>query len=159
MNAIYFSNYSAHCLRRFPGEAIFEEAGQTEVHRQQVITRLFPNLKFGCFGTIVRVTAAVRDIYHGDEDPKIQIWREDKIQPGLYHKISSSVQIKKSDPPCYRSSLNSRVFQCILRADYRISVQPGDFLGLETPSIDNEDFSLGFTSGWDEQLTLFFDVN
>ena len=120
-----------------------------------MITRLFPNLKFECFGTIVSVTVAVRDTYRGNKDPKIQIWREDKTRPGLYHKISSTVQIKKSDPPCYQSSdLSRRVFQCILREDYRISVQPGDFFGLETPSKNNDDFIIYFKAGGPTNLVF-----
>ena len=113
-----------------------------------MITRLFPELKFGCFGTIVRVTTAVWDT-PGSQGPKIQIWREDKTQPGHYHKISSNVQIQRSNPPCihrtYRSS--SRIFQCTLREDLRISVQPGDFLGLEIPSVANDDLVIHFKAG------------
>ena len=70
----YLSNIIiAHCLSGFP-EAI---NGRVILSVSPVTTRLFPELKFGCFGTIVRFTAAVRDA-SGQQDPKIQIWREDK---------------------------------------------------------------------------------
>ena len=107
-----------------------------------VTTRLFPELKFGYFGTIVRFTVAVGDTL-GWQDPKIQIWREDKTQPGLYHKISSNI-IQRFNPPCIQMTYDDRVFQCTLREDFRISVQPGDFLGLEIPSWTNNDLEIYF---------------
>ena len=125
--------------------------------RTQLITRLFPNLKFGCFGTIVRVTAAVWDTsyFRQPQAPKIQIWREDKTQPGLYHKTSSDVQIKGSNPPCYPSTMrNNRIFQCTLREDYRISVQPGDFLGLEIPPYPDDDLVVYFKAGGPTNLVF-----
>ena len=144
--------HSAHCFSGFP-EAIFEEVGQGERDRRRVFTRLFPHMKFGCFGTIVRFTAAVWDTT-GKQAPKIQIWREDKTRPGLYHKISSNVQIRKSNTPCIQRSSMDRIFQCTLRDDYRISVQPGDFLGLETPSSTNDDLVIYFKSGGPSNLVF-----
>ena len=109
----------------------------------RVTTRLFPDLKFGCFGTIVRVTAAALD-QNKLQDPKIQIWRQNKTQPGLYHKISSAVEIKNLDPPCYQRDLSNNLFECTLRKNYWIYVQPGDFLGLESPSKSNDDYYVYF---------------
>ena len=86
----------------------------------------------------MRFIVAVWDT-SGSQNPKIQIWREDKTWPGLYHKISSNVQIQRSNPPCYQRTYSSSIFHCTLREDFRISVQPGDFLGLEIPSRDNDD--------------------
>ncbi len=120
-----------------------------------MITRLFPELKFGCFGTIVRFTVAVLNT-RGWRDPKIQIWREDKARPGLYHKISSNVQIQRANPPCYRMTYNanSSIFQCTLREDFRISVQPGDFLGLEIPSEEYDDLVVTFKAGGPTNLVF-----
>ena len=119
------------------------------------MTRLFPNMKFGCFGTIVRFIAAVWNT-GGDQAPRIQIWREDKIQPGLYHKISPTIQIKKSDStdPCYQRDLSNSLFQCTLKKSYRIPVQPGDFLGLESPSHSNDDYVLYFKAGGSPSLVF-----
>jgi hypothetical protein len=118
---------------------------------------MFPEMKFGCFGTIVRFTAAVWDSSpwpYGWRDPKIQIWREDKTQPGLYHKISSNVQIQRSNPPCYQRNYSDSIFQCTLREDFCISVQPGDFLGLEIPSINNDDLVIHFKAGGPTNLVF-----
>ena len=119
--------------------------------RRRVTTRLFPELKFGCFGTIVRVTVAVWDSDEGDKDPKIQIWREDKTYPGLYHKISSIIRIRQSNPQCNDDQgtimNDTKSLQCTLREDLRISVQPGDFLGLEIPSYRDDDLVIYFKAG------------
>ena len=120
----------------------------------RVTTRLFPDLKFGCFETIVRVTAVVEDNTRA-QDPKIQVWRENKTQPGLYHKISSDIQLNRG-PPCYQNTHNSNdgIFQCILNEDHRISVQPGDFLGLEIPPIDEDDLEIYFKVGGSTNLVF-----
>ena len=145
----YYLIIIAHCLSGFP-EAI---NGRVVLSMSPVTTRLFPELKFGCFGTIVRFTAAVQDT-SGQQDPKIQIWREDKTRPGLYHKISSTVQIQRRNPQCYQRTFISGIFQCTLKEDLRISVQPGDFLGLEIPSIDNDDLVIQFKAGGTTNLVF-----
>ena len=119
-----------------------------------VTTRLFPDLKFGCFGTIVGVTAAVVD-YGRSQDPKIQVWRENKTQPGLYHKISSDIPLNSWRPPCYQHDINNKgIFQCILNEDHRISVQPGDFLGIEIPPIADDDLEIYFKAGGPTNLVF-----
>ena len=139
----------------FPAKVVFEGNGRGE--RERVTTRLFPDMKFGCFGTIVGVTAAVLDNGGSQQPPIIQIWRENGTQPGLYHKTRpSDVKIRNSNPPCYQNSiiLNNRIFQCTLTEDYHISVQPGDFLGLEIPPIDNDDFEVYFKAGGPTNLVF-----
>ena len=141
-----------HCLSRFPSTVILQGNGRGE--RNVITTRLFPDMQFGCFGTIVQVTAAVVDD-NGQQTSKIQIWRENNTQSGLYHKISSSdILVRKHNPPCYRNSLRSGIFQCTLREDMRISVQPGDFLGLEIPSINNDDLEIHFKAGGPTNLVF-----
>ena len=116
----------------------------------RVTTRLFPELKFGCFGTIVGVTAAILDVA-GGQIPKIQIWRENETQPGLYHKITSTnnlIRWPTNNSRCYRRTLSRGIYQCYApRENYRISVQPGDFLGLELPPINKEDPEIYFKEG------------
>ena len=102
----------------------------------------------------MRITAAVWDSSHGEQAPKIQIWREDKTQPGLYHKISSGVQIETSNPPCYQSTISNRIFECTLREDYHISVQPGDFLWLEIPSYLDDNLVVYFRAGGPTNLVF-----
>ena len=119
-------------------------------------TRLFPELKFGCFGTIVGVTAAILDVA-GGQIPKIQIWRENETQPGLYHKITSTKNLIRwtNSNNCYRRTLSRGIYQCYaLRENYRSSVQPGDFLGLELPPINEEDPEIYFKDGGPTNLVF-----
>ena len=104
----------------------------------------------------MRVTAAVSDTryFSQPQAPKIQIWREDKTQPGLYHKTSSDVEIKETIPPCHQSTISNRIFQCTLREDHHISVQPGDFLGLEIPPYPDDDLVVYFKAGGPTNLVF-----
>ena len=104
----------------------------------------------------MQVTAAVVDD-GGQQTSKIQIWRENNTQSGLYHKISSSdILVRGYNSPCYQYSLSNGVFQCILREDLRISVQPGDFLGLEIPRvpINSDDLEIYFKAGGPTNLVF-----
>jgi hypothetical protein len=148
-----YSNIPVHCLSGFP-EVIDGRVRLSESGRTQVTTRLFPNLKFGCFGTIVRVTAAVWDTPTGEENPTIQIWREDKTHPGLYHKISSVIQIGQSNSQCYQGTLMDDILQCILTEEHHVSVQPGDFLGIEIPSYLEDDLLIYFKAGGPTNLVF-----
>ena len=106
-------------------------------------TRPFRDLKFGCTGTIVKVTAAI-SFNSGEQDPKIQIWRGNKTHPGLFYKTISDISLDWATPPCYRSSYNRTdgTFQCILTEESSVSVQPGDFLGLEIPPTNDDNFEI-----------------
>ena len=125
-------------------------------------TRLFPEMKFGCFGTIVGVTAAILDAIRG-QIPKIQIWRENKTQSGLYHRMSSTNNlIRWGNNRCYRRTvtLNRGIYHCyVLRENYRISVQPGDFLGLEIPPVNDDDPVIYFKAGGPTNLVFQYPLN
>ena len=152
MIAVAFILPLDHCLSRFPSTVILQGNGRGE--RNAITTRLFPDMQFGCYGTIVQVTAAVVDD-GGQESPKIQIWRENNTQSDLYHKISSSdILVRRRNPPCYQNSLSNGIFQCTLREDLRISVQPGDFLGLEIPPISSDDLEIYFQPGGPTNLAF-----
>ena len=138
-----------HCLSTgFPSAVDLDIHGNGRGERR-ITTRLFPDMKFGCFGTIVQMTAVAVGVNNRQQTPKIQLWRENGTQPGLYYKTRADLRIKRSDPPCYRTTYtsSSRLFQCTMNEDYRIPVQPGDFLGLEIPPIPNNDFEIYFKPG------------
>jgi hypothetical protein len=118
-------------------------------------------MKFGCFGTIVGVTAAILDAV-GGQIPKVQIWRENETQPGLYHKISSTNNLIRwrGTTRCYRRILSRGIYHCYaLRENYRISVQPGDFLGLELPPINGDDPVIYFKAGGPTNLVFQYTLN
>ena len=112
----------------------------------KVTTQLFPDLRFGCIGTIVRMVVAV-DNKRGQHSPKLQIWREDKAQTGIYHRQGAEIQIIDDNPACIRDRRSHDVFRCTLNEMYYISVQPGDILGLELPPRKDVDFDIYFTPG------------
>ena len=128
--------------------------------RNKVTTRLFPDLKFGCSGTVVGIIAAVAD-EGKQQNPKIQIWRKNKTQPEVYHKIGSDLplNISNSGSPCYQYTHNSQILRCILHENHRISVQPGDFLGLEIPPSNKDDLVIYFKGGGPINLVFQHPLN
>ena len=137
----------------FPDEVVAEGSGRGE--RDRWTTRLFPDMKFGCVGTIVGVTTAILNS-NGSPRPKLQIWRENETQSGLYHNTisSSNIEIRNSNHQCYQRNLNNRMLQCTLKEDLHISVQPGDFLGLEIPPINGNDLEIYFKAGGPTNLVF-----
>ena len=155
---IFMCELIDHCLRGFPDIVGFE-GNNRQGEESRVTTRLFPELKFGCSGTIVRVTAAVLlDATDTGQSPKIQIWRkrETLSQPGtgLFYRMSSNILVSWSNSPCYQSSYSRGIYQCTLREDLRISVQPGDFFGLEIPPINNDNPVIYFRPGGPANLVF-----
>ena len=117
-------------------------------------TYLFPNLTFGCTGTIMRLTVAVANRAQVDNNPvqeqtapKIQIWRK---KSDLYHKAGPEISIFES--------LCVTEFQdgtCLWNEEARVSVQPGDILGLEIPPTNDDGYEILFTTD-DEYKTYIF---
>ena len=110
------------------------------------ITRLFPDMRFGCNGTIVRMVVAVVD-RGGREVPKIQIWRESKTQAGIYHRQDSDIRVVNDGSMCIRHRLGGGIFRCTLSESFQVSVQHGDILGLELPPKSDDDFDIYFNTG------------
>ena len=91
----------------------------------------------------------------------IQIWRENSSIPGNYYKTERPIPVNNSDIVCAdgltpTNPPSRRSYLCILNKDYQVSVEPGDILGLEIPSTDDDDFNIWFTSGG--PLNYIFDT-
>lgn len=112
----------------------------------KVTTRLFPELRFGCQGTIVRLIAAVVN-RNGQQSPKVQIWRESENQPGIYYKLDPDVPVVSDRSVCVSKALSGGIFRCTLNETFQVFVQPGDILGLELPPQNDDDFDIYFVSG------------
>ena len=110
---------------------------------------LIPDMNFTCNQTIVALTVVVIIHLRGVQNPMIQIWRENRSQPGNYYKIECPIPVTSSTVVCPDgvSAVADRTYFCILSREYQISVQPGDILGLEIPSTINADTDLLFTRG------------
>jgi hypothetical protein len=79
--------------------------------------------------------------------PKIQIWREDENQYGVYYKPCPDIPIIDNSSACIRHRRSGGRFRCTLNDRYQLSVQPGDILGLELPPKNDDDFDIYFTPG------------
>ena len=101
----------------------------------------------------MRLTVAVEIGRNGQQNPKIQIWRENKTDPGTYYKAGPDIPIIFTQPNevCtdHQSERigNIRIFTCILSDSARVSVQPGDFIGLEFPPMDDDALEIIFKAG------------
>ena len=121
-------------------------AGTNQGDPSKVTTRLFPELKFGCSGKIVRFSVDVVN-RRGQQSPKIQIWRPNATQlQNTYYKTGLDVPIVDSGEVClHHERNNGGIFRCTLNDAYRVSVRPGDILGLELPPEIDNDFDIIFT--------------
>ena len=117
------------------------------------VTILVPDMNFSCDGILAGFSfSGINRLVVGKQDPRIQIWRKycDISEPDVYHKIGHAIvmDISSEDVVCAdRIKIASRTHWCILNDDYRLSVQPGDILGLELPPMHDNDLDILFTRG------------
>ena len=132
---MFFILGSTACTSGFPERdklvsKLFSRAGPA--------TRLIPEMKSICNGTIVGYTVAIRRM-RGEQHPHIQTWRRNSsvYQPSVYYKAGDAIAI--SGTCCEErvapmsSTQNDIVFNCQLKEACHIAVQSGDILGLELP--------------------------
>ena len=115
-------------------------------------TRLIPEMNFACNGVIVGYTAALRwqPGQRGDQGPIIQVWRKNTTIPGSYYKTNIDIAINNASCDGGLTMIESKVFHCSFRPNLtttRVTVQPGDILGLELPVEHDDDMiRLAFAS-------------
>ncbi len=134
------------CTSGFPDAVSPDGSFTGQGDSTKVTTWLFPDLRFGCSGTIVRMIVAVVN-RGGRGVPKIQIWRENENQYGVYCKAYPDIPIIDNSSVCVRHRLSGGRFRCTLSDHYQLSVQSGDILGLELPPRNDDDFDIYFTPG------------
>ena len=118
--------------------------------RNSIQTRLIPSMKFSCRGTIVGYTVTGRNRNNGVQDPKIQVWRQNRAQCESYYKPVPDIVVNETvcDMRERLESVQPAVtYHCTLNEAARVFVQPGDILGLELPPTNDDDFEIYFTSG------------
>lgn len=131
---------AARCSNGFPDSVVF----RVFYPPTGPATVIIPEMKFTCNGTIVGFTVAAMQ-QKGEKDPLIQVWSENISQPGNYFKTVADIAI--NDALCIDGlmEVSNRVFYCNLNKTYhQVLVHPGDILGLELPSIDEDDIILAF---------------
>ena len=125
-------------------------------HSGTTTTILIPEMNFTCIGKLVGFAFTGINRHEGEQDPKVQIWRQKcsqnltESQPGVYHKIGPAIAVNISqDAVCADGipKIASRTHWCILNEAFQVSIQPGDILGLELPPSNDNDFDILFTRG------------
>ena len=106
-NNLKLLSHLDQCTCRFPDTVSPNVSERGDVNK--FTTRLFPDMRFGCNGTIVRMVVAVVD-RGGREVPKIQIWRESKTQAGIYHRQDSDIRVVNDSSMCIRHCLGGGIF-------------------------------------------------
>ena len=129
--------------------------------KSSAVTVLIPEMNFTCSQRILAFYFGGTNRQGGEQDPMIQIWRENISIPGNYYKIEHPIPVNILDIVCAdglppTNPPSRRSYLCILNKDYQVSVEPGDILGLEIPSTDDDDFDIWFTSGG--PLNYIFDT-
>ena len=131
------------CVRGFPDMPVFEVGGHAR--SDTVITSLIPHMNFTYNATIVGFLVAGRGLSR-EPYSKIQVWRQNSSQVGVYYKVEPDINIVNIDIVCVSSiRVVANVRSCILNDEYQVSVQPGDILGLELPQTNQDEFF--FVSG------------
>jgi hypothetical protein len=150
-------HYPDQCTSGFP-DVVSSVEGINLGDSNKTTTRLFPELKFGCSGKIVRFAVAVTVVNgNGGKNPKIQIWRPNDTE--FYYKPGRDIPIVDSMDVCLRDRFGGQIFRCTLNDTYQVAVQPGDILGLEIPSEIDDDFNIIFTEQEPDNYMYVFEGN
>ena len=109
-----------------------------------VMTMLIPAMKFTKNATIAGFTVA-GTMFNRKPHSKIQIWRQNTSQPCVYYKVQPNITVNANTVCISLVKVVNNIRSCILNT-MAVSVQPGDFLGLELPQTSNNS-EIYFTSG------------
>ena len=109
-----------------------------------VITRIIPDMTFNCTGTVVKWRAA--GFYDGRSvNAMLGVWRERSSDAGTYDK-AATVELGTCGNVGQATPVTglSNVYECTLPESLRVSVQPGDIVGIEIASNSVYNFRLYF---------------
>ena len=108
-------------------------------------TRLIFSMNFTCSGVIIGWTVSGRARV-GTQFPKLQVWRANRSQGSdFYFKPGKDIQVDAEGTACETLTKPcGQIFQCRLSNDHQVSVQSGDFLGVELPPLNDSAFELFF---------------
>ena len=120
--------------------------------------RLIPEMNFTCNGTITGFTFAGSLENRQQESPMIQVWRENNSQPSEYYRTGANITIEEASCMGGFTEVLDRVFRCDLNEIVQVSVQPGDILGLELPSANNDAIALSFANVTKGPINYVFSV-
>ena len=115
--------------------------------RQQgstITTRIIPNMMFTCTGTVVKWRAA--GVFNGGSvNAMLDIWRERSGVSETYDK-NATIELGTCGSGVEATQVTglSDVYECTLPESLRVSVQPGDVVGIELARNKDYNFRLYF---------------
>ena len=144
MYFLHINSYIAQqCTENFKN--VVSSDGSRKGAFNRIQTRLIPSMRFTCSGTIVAYTATLQ-LQNDGQDPKIQVWRENKAQCGTFYRVSEIV-VNAISCSSVETVIPGRIFYCALKNSTQVTVQFGDILGIELPPTRDSRFDLYFTNG------------
>lgn len=114
--------------------------------------RLIPDMNFTCSGTIEKVTVA--GIRHKDNQTpvRLQIWRPENTltEDGIRYRRVKNIELSSSICKMFKMTRMLRdinnntipVYECTLKKNMQILVEPGDILGIGLPPERKANFEL-----------------
>ena len=142
-------NGCSKCVTGFTDMPAFEVRQRTGGDSK--FTILIPDMNFTYNATIAGFIVAGTN-FMDEPHSKIQIWRQNYSQPGTYYKAQSDIIVNSAVGRASWVRIATGIHFCILKS-MAVSVQPGDFLGLEIPRTD-ENSEIYFTSGGPENYVF-----
>ena len=110
-------------------------------------TRIIPEMTFTCHGTVTHWRAAgeFRDTGMTTTNSVLSIWRERSSELDTYDRVGEiELGICGSEDPAPSVMGMSNVYECTLPQSERVSVQPGDIVGIELSAANRAKFRLHF---------------
>ena len=110
-------------------------------------TFIIPDMRFICSGIVIGWRVAGERIPGGNINSALIIWRERSTtsEPGTYYDNIDRIELGDCAGQRVQTGMNN-VYECILNQDGRVSVLPGDIIGIEIPGQANGKFRLYFDS-------------
>ena len=134
------------------------------------ITLIIPDMNFTCSGTVTgwRAAGEIRTQGNAETNSVLSIWRERSNEPGTYDRIDGiELGICGNEDPAPSVMGMSNVYDCSLPQSERVSVQPGDVVGVELPGkirvrfrlyFDNSGRSTNYIFSEQSQISLATDL-
>ena len=120
--------------------------GTREDNGNRFRTRVIPEMSFTCHGTVTHWRAAGEFRTQGNAmiNSVLSIWRERSSERGTYNRVGE-VELGTCGNQVPAPSVTN-VYECTLPQSERVSVQPGDIVGIELPPENDANFQLYFDS-------------
>ena len=104
-------------------------------------------MNFTCTGTVTHWKAAGVIDTEGNNNNVLSIWRERSGEPGTYDRMHRGIELGICGSGVEASLVMSNIYECTLPQSERVSVQPGDVVGIELPRRNQAGFRLHFNAG------------